>query len=132
MTLFFVILFSLDWLHNGFIYLQWFSFPSSPDPFAYQLHAIISIVVVNLIVAAWTAFRLDVYSCLGSIWVLLSVLLGSQQKPTGLVVTLVVLLVLHPVGLLGGLAWARTKEREGRIRLEEEAEAGGAIIEGNE
>lgn len=39
-------------------------------------------------------------------------------------VTIVILLVLHPVALVGGLAWKKTKEREGRIRLEEEAGEG--------
>ena len=50
--------------------------------------------------------------------------MGNQRKPTPEVVVIVILLVLHPVALIGGLAWNKTKEREGRIRLEEEAGAG--------
>lgn len=44
-------------------------------------------------------------------------------KPTPLLVTLIVALVLHPIALIAGIAWRRTREREGRIRLEEEVEA---------
>lgn len=43
-------------------------------------------------------------------------------KPTGVIVTLIICLVLHPIAILAGVAWHRTKEREGRIRLEEEVE----------
>lgn len=47
----------------------------------------------------------------------------ALPKPTGLLIALVICLVLHPVAILAGMAWRRTQEREGRIRLEEEVEA---------
>ena len=46
----------------------------------------------------------------------------ALPKPTALLITLIVCLVLHPLAILAGVAWKRTQEREGRIRLEEEAE----------
>ena len=46
----------------------------------------------------------------------------ALPKPTPLLITLIICLVLHPVALIAGMAWKRTREREGRIRLEEEVE----------
>lgn len=46
----------------------------------------------------------------------------ALPKPTGLIVMLIICLVLHPVAILAGVAWKRTREREGRIRLHEEVE----------
>ena len=46
----------------------------------------------------------------------------ALPKPTAFLVTLIVCLVLHPIALLAGVAWRKTREREGRIRLEEEVE----------
>ena len=46
----------------------------------------------------------------------------ALPKPTALLVTIIICLVLHPIALLAGTAYQRTKEREGRIRLEEEVE----------
>ena len=46
----------------------------------------------------------------------------ALPKPTPLLVTLIICLVLHPIALVAGVAWQRTREREGRIRLEEEVE----------
>ncbi len=46
----------------------------------------------------------------------------ALPKPTALIVTLIIGLVLHPLAILAGVAWQRTREREGRIRLEEEVE----------
>jgi len=46
----------------------------------------------------------------------------ALPKPTPLLVTLIVCLVLHPIALVAGVAWKRTREREGRIRLEDEVE----------
>jgi hypothetical protein len=43
-------------------------------------------------------------------------------KPTPFIVTLIACLVVHPIALIIGLAWKRTRERQGRIRLEEEVE----------
>jgi hypothetical protein len=68
-----------------------------------------------------------------SVYILLALLLSSPRttptlpttalpKPTPLLVTLIICLVLHPVALVAGIAWKRTREREGRIRLEEEVE----------
>lgn len=122
MTLFFTIMFGLDWLHNGFIALNWLSLRDQPNPYKYTWQACLALGAVHVILALWIAIRLDFFACIGALWVLLSILLSSQPKPTALVVTIIVLLVAHPVGLMGGLAWWRTKEREGRIRLEEEAE----------
>lgn len=122
MTLLFIILFSIDWLHNGFIALKWFSYSDSPSEYKYTWQAILVLVIVNVIVAAWEAIRLDMYATVGAFWVLLSILLSRQAKPTSEVVTIVILLVLHPVVLMAGLAWKRTSDREGRIRLEEEAQ----------
>jgi hypothetical protein len=47
----------------------------------------------------------------------------ALPKPTALLVTIIICLVLHPIAILAGAAWKRTREREGRIRLEEEVEA---------
>jgi hypothetical protein len=46
----------------------------------------------------------------------------ALPKPTALLVTLIIGLVLHPIAVLAGTAWKRTREREGRIRLEQEVE----------
>jgi len=46
----------------------------------------------------------------------------ALPKPTKFLVTIIVCLVLHPLMLIAGVAWQRTREREGRIRLEEEVE----------
>lgn len=100
--------------------------------FKYTWQTILGLFSVNLIIAIWTAYRLDVYACIASIWILLSILLGRQVKPTLEIILIIALLVIHPIALAGGLAWARMKEREGRIRLEEEAEGGGVFVEGRE
>jgi hypothetical protein len=123
MTLFFVVVFGLDWLHNGFIALGWLSLIDSPTQFKYTWQAVLALLIVNALIAAWTAIRLDVYATLAAEWVLLTILLSRQIKPTAEVVTIVVLLVLHPVVLLAAIALKRTRDREGRIRLEEEAQA---------
>lgn len=124
MTLFFVILFTLDWLHNGFIALNWLSLPDLKNPYAKTWQAVLVLFLVHGALAVWVALRLDFWATLGGMWTLLIILLGNQRKPTPEVVTIVILLVLHPVALVGGLAWKKTKEREGRIRLEEEAGEG--------
>jgi hypothetical protein len=123
MTLFFVVVFGLDWLHNGFIALGWLSLIDSPTQFKYTWQAVLALLIVNALIAAWTAIRLDVYATLAAEWLLLTILLSRQIKPTAEVVTIVVLLVLHPVVLLAAIALKRTRDREGRIRLEEEAQA---------
>lgn len=53
----------------------------------------------------------------------------ALPKPTGLIVMLIVCLVLHPLAILAGVAWQRTREREGRIRLTEEVEEAEAEAE---
>jgi hypothetical protein len=71
---------------------------------------------------------------MASIYLLLSLLFSSPRttptlpttalpKPTAFLVTLIICLVMHPIALLAGVAWQKTREREGRIRLEEEVEA---------
>ena len=132
MTMFFVVLFGIDWLHNGFIALNWLSLMDQSNPYQHWWKAVLALFGVNLLLAVWIVVRLDVYACLAAEWILLSVLLSRQTKPTAETVTIVILLVVHPVALIGALAWAKTKEREGRIRLEEEAEGGGALIEGRD
>lgn len=81
---------------------------------------------------------------MSSIYVLFSLLFSSPRttptlpttalpKPTGLLVTIIICLVLHPIALLAGVAWRKTKDREGRIRLEEEVqEAEQAQLEAEE
>ena len=70
---------------------------------------------------------------ISSVYVLFSLLFSAPRsqptlpttalpKPTPLLVTLIVCLVLHPIALVAGVAWQRTREREGRIRLEDEVE----------
>ena len=70
---------------------------------------------------------------IASVYVLFSLLFSAPRsqptlpttalpKPTPLLVTLIVCLVLHPIALVAGVAWQRTREREGRIRLEDEVE----------
>jgi ABC-type nickel/cobalt efflux system permease component RcnA len=46
----------------------------------------------------------------------------ALPKPTGLLIMIIGCLVLHPVAILAGVAWQRTREKEGRIRLREEVE----------
>jgi hypothetical protein len=53
----------------------------------------------------------------------------ALPKPTALIVTFVVCLVLHPIALVAGVAWRKTREKEGRIRLEEEVEEAEAEAE---
>lgn len=48
---------------------------------------------------------------------------SALPKPSPLLVTLIICLVLHPLTLIAGMAWQRAKDREGRIRLEEDVEA---------
>jgi nitric oxide reductase large subunit len=129
MTLFFVILFTQDWVHNGFIALNWLSLPDQPNPYSKTWQASLTLLLVHAFLAVWVAMRLDVWATLGGMGTLLMVLLGNQRKPTIEVVTIVILLVLHPIALVGGLAWKKTKEREGRIRLEEDARGEAEFFE---
>jgi hypothetical protein len=81
---------------------------------------------------------------MSSIYLLFSLLFSSPRttptlpttalpKPTAFLVTLIICLVLHPIALLAGVAWRKTKDREGRIRLEEEVqEAEQAQLEAEE
>jgi hypothetical protein len=81
---------------------------------------------------------------MSSIYLLFSLLFSSPRttptlpttalpKPTALLVTIIICLVLHPIALLAGVAWRKTKDREGRIRLEEEVqEAEQAQLEAEE
>lgn len=81
---------------------------------------------------------------MSSIYLLFSLLFSSPRttptlpttalpKPTAFLVTIIICLVLHPIALLAGVAWRKTKDREGRIRLEEEVqEAEQAQLEAEE
>ena len=71
--------------------------------------------------------------CGASIYLLFSLMFASPRsqptlpssalpKPTPILVISIASLVLHMVAILAGMAWKRMREREGRIRLEEEVE----------
>lgn len=47
---------------------------------------------------------------------------SALNKPAPVFITIVVFLVLHPVAVAVGAVWKSSREREGRIRLEEEVE----------
>lgn len=46
----------------------------------------------------------------------------ALPKPPPLLITIIACLVLHPIMLIVGVAWKRSLERQGRIRLEEDVE----------
>lgn len=77
-----------------------------------------------LMISLWT---------IASEWLLFTILFSSPRsqptlpntelpKPTAELITLIICLVLHPLALVAGVAWQRTRERETRIRLAEQAE----------
>ena len=47
---------------------------------------------------------------------------SQLPRPTPVLITLIICLVLHPLLLVAGIAWRRTRDRDGRIRLEEEVQ----------
>ena len=132
MTLFLAVLFELDWMHTGFIALGWV-IKDDHHRLKWTWQAVIAIASTNVVAAIWAGVRRLYILTAASIYILFTLHLASPRvnphlpnsaapKPTQLLITLIVCLVLHPVALLAGLAWKRTSEREGRIRLEEEVE----------
>ncbi|ORY32107.1 hypothetical protein BCR39DRAFT_524185 [Naematelia encephala] len=133
MTMLLAILLELDWMHNGFVALGW-DIREEKSREKYTWQAVACIAAVNIVVALWAGFRRIYLLTAASVYILFCLLFSSPRtnptlpttalpKPTALLVTLIICLVLHPVSLLAGVAWKRTSEREGRIRLEEEVEA---------
>ncbi|OCF31459.1 hypothetical protein I316_06861 [Kwoniella heveanensis BCC8398] len=132
MTMFLAILFELDWLHNGFIVLGW-DIQSKEEWGRYTWQAVGCVVGVNLVAAIWAGAKRLYLLTTASVYLLFALLFSSPRvnptlpttalpKPAPLLVTLIICLVLHPIALVAGVAWKRTREREGRIRLEEEVE----------
>ncbi|KAK4685929.1 hypothetical protein P7C73_g4206, partial [Tremellales sp. Uapishka_1] len=130
MTMLLAILFELDWMHNGFIALGWVIRDESKWS-TWTWPAVAAVAGTNVITALWAGFRRQYILTVASVYLLFALLLSSPRttptlpttalpKPTALLVTLVICLVLHPATLLAGVAWQRTREREGRIRLEDE------------
>ncbi|WRT66802.1 uncharacterized protein IL334_003765 [Kwoniella shivajii] len=132
MTMFLAILFELDWLHNGFVALGWFiKTETAREKYTWQ--AVAAVAAVNVITAVWAGVKRLYLLTAASLYLLFTLLFSSPRsnptlpttalpKPTPLLVTLIICLVLHPIALVAGVAWQRTREREGRIRLEEEVE----------
>ncbi|WVR04924.1 hypothetical protein IAU60_001936 [Kwoniella sp. DSM 27419] len=132
MTMFLAILFELDWMHNGFIALGW-DIQEKHDWGRYTWQAVAVVAAVNVVTALWAGYKRLYLLTTASIYLLFSLLFSSPRvnptlpttalpKPTPLLVTLIICLVLHPLALVAGVAWQRTREKEGRIRLEEEVE----------
>ncbi|OCF72199.1 hypothetical protein I204_07464 [Kwoniella mangroviensis CBS 8886] len=132
MTMFLAILFELDWLHNGFVALGWFIKEETARE-KYTWQAVGAVAGVNAVAAIWAGVKRLYLLTTASIYLLFTLLFSSPRsnptlpttalpKPTPLLVTLFICLVLHPIALVAGVAWQRTREREGRIRLEEEVE----------
>ncbi|RXK36731.1 hypothetical protein M231_05966 [Tremella mesenterica] len=132
MTMLLAILFELDWAHNGFVALGWIM-KDGQERNKWVWWAVGVVAGANVVAAIWEGIRRNYLLTIASEYLLLALLFSSPRvnptlpttalpKPTALLVTLIVCLVLHPVALIAGTAWARTREREGRIRLEEEVE----------
>ncbi|KAK8870052.1 hypothetical protein IAR55_000622 [Kwoniella newhampshirensis] len=132
MTMLLAILFELDWLHNGFVALGWV-IEEKKEWGRYTWQAVGFVAGVNVVAAIWAGARRLYLLTAASMYILFSLLFSSPRtnptlpttalpKPTPLLVTIIICLVLHPIALVAGVAWKRTREREGRIRLEEEVE----------
>lgn len=126
------ILFQLGWLHNGFIALDWVM-ENRHDRDRYTWEAVGFVLGTNVVAAIYEGIRRNYFMALACEYILFTLVFSSPRtnptlpttalpKPTALLITLIVCLVLHPLAILAGVAWKRTQEREGRIRLEEEAE----------
>ncbi|WWC69795.1 uncharacterized protein I206_103738 [Kwoniella pini CBS 10737] len=132
MTMFLAILFQLDWMHNGFVALGWFIKEETARE-KYTWQAVGAVAAVNFISAIWAGIKRLYLLTTASVYLLFTLLFASPRsnptlpttalpKPTPLLVTIIICLVLHPIALIAGVAWQRTREKEGRIRLEEEVE----------
>ncbi|KAL7422087.1 hypothetical protein Q5752_002730 [Cryptotrichosporon argae] len=132
-TLFLAFLLELAWLHNGFVALGWVIRDEHLWS-RWTWQAVASVAAVNFVTAIWEAFTRQYVMTFSSVYLIFALLLSSPRttptlpttalpKPTPLLVTLIAGLVLHPVALVAGVAWKRSREREGRIRLEDEVEA---------
>ncbi|ORX39626.1 hypothetical protein BD324DRAFT_614396 [Kockovaella imperatae] len=132
MALLLAILFEVDWVHNGFIALNWRIHDRS-DRDDYTWQAVAFIASVNIVAALWEGIRRQYLMTGASIYLLFTLMFASPRgdpdlpssalpKPTPVLVVSIACLVLHVVALIAGLAWKRMRDREGRIRLEEEVE----------
>jgi len=131
-TLLLAILFLLDWLSCGFIALGWI-IEEKGKMGKWTWQAVGGVAGVNFVAAIWEMVQRSYLMAGASIYLLLTLLLSSPRttptlpstalpKPTPFLVTIIICLVLHPIALIIGLAWKRSRERTGRIRLEEEVE----------
>ncbi|WVQ77934.1 hypothetical protein IAT38_000014 [Cryptococcus sp. DSM 104549] len=132
MTMFLAILFELDWLHSGFISLNWvIKHEESRGKYTWQ--AVACVAAVNVVAALWSGAKRLYLLTTASIYLLLTLLFSSPRsdptlpttalpKPTPLLVTIIACLALHPIALIIGVAWKRSLEQQGRIRLEEDVE----------
>nr|KIR83380.1 hypothetical protein I308_06272 [Cryptococcus tetragattii IND107] len=132
MTMFLAILFQLDWLHSGFIAIGWVIKDESKWG-KYTWQAVACVAGVNIVSALWAGARRLYLLTTASMYLLFSLLFSSPRtnptlpttalpKPPPLLVTIIACLVLHPITLIVGVAWKRSLERQGRIRLEEDVE----------
>ncbi|KGB80347.2 hypothetical protein CNBG_6185 [Cryptococcus deuterogattii R265] len=132
MTMFLAILFQLDWLHSGFIAIGWVIKDENKWG-KYTWQAVACVAGVNIVSALWAGARQLYLLTTASMYLLFSLLFSSPRtnptlpttalpKPPPLLVTIIACLVLHPITLIVGVAWKRSLERQGRIRLEEDVE----------
>ncbi|OWZ59556.1 hypothetical protein J007_00887 [Cryptococcus neoformans] len=132
MTMFLAILFQLDWLHSGFIAVGWIIKDESKWS-KYTWQAVACVASVNIVSALWAGARRLYLLTIASMYLLFSLLFSSPRtdptlpttalpKPPPLLITIIACLVLHPIMLIVGVAWKRSLERQGRIRLEEDVE----------
>ncbi|OWT41607.1 hypothetical protein J008_00882 [Cryptococcus neoformans] len=132
MTMFLAILFQLDWLHSGFIAVGWIIKDESKWG-KYTWQAVACVASVNIVSALWAGARRLYLLTIASMYLLFSLLFSSPRtnptlpttalpKPPPLLITIIACLVLHPITLIVGVAWKRSLERQGRIRLEEDVE----------
>ncbi|WVN88955.1 uncharacterized protein L203_104170 [Cryptococcus depauperatus CBS 7841] len=131
-TMLLAILFQLDWLHSGFISLGWI-IKDETKWGKYTWQAVGCVAGVNVVSALWAGAKRFYLLTAASIYLLLSLLFSSPRtnptlpttalpKPTPLLITIFACLALHPITLIVGMAWKRSLERQGRIRLEEDVE----------
>ncbi|ODN99320.1 hypothetical protein I350_07487 [Cryptococcus amylolentus CBS 6273] len=132
MTMFLAILFQVDWIHTGFIAMGWVT--SGKESWGrWTWQAVGCVAGTQVVSAIWSGIRRLYLLTTASIYLILSLLFSSPRsnpelpstqrpKPTPLLVVLIACLALHPITLLVGVAWKRSLERQGRIRLEEDVE----------
>ncbi|WOO78491.1 uncharacterized protein LOC62_02G002038 [Vanrija pseudolonga] len=132
-SLYFAVLFELMWIHGGFVALGWIVTDSHRwERWTWQ--AVGAITGVNVMTAIYEAATRQSLLVVASEYLLVTLLLSapkseprapneSPPKPTPLLMALFFCLALHPIAITIG-AWSKkTADLEGRIRLEQEAEA---------